>query len=426
MNMFELIKEKLQAIGCDMFELTESLTTAWEFYFIRHRLDQNRSTRVRTYTCKLYRPLEGGMLGSATGIIDPTAGEAEVEKILKNTYYQASLVKNPAYTLTDVPVPEQPCGKVSLASIAESFLEAMQNVPETETERINSYEIFVREIQKTFENSNGVRYSVVYPSSMIEVVINASRDGHEIELYRNFTSGVCDGEKLTRDVTEALRFGKDRLIASPTPKLGRADVLFSTENAVELYDYFSYRMNASLQFRKLSDWKKGEPVAAYRGGDRVSLYAATELKNSSRSFKVDEQGALIRERYLIRDGIAENTWGDRQMSEYLGEKDSSMVYNFIVSGGTATEEELHAGDYLELCEFSDFQVDPVGGDILGEIRLGYWHHDGKTDVITGGSVSGTMQDAIPSMRFSKETEQYDTHVIPKETRLYGLSITGIK
>ena len=77
-------------------------------------------------------------------------------------------------------------------------------------------------------------------------------------------------------------------------------------------------------------------------------------------------------------------------------------------------------------EFSDFQVDPVGGDILGEIRLGYWHHDGKVDIISGGSVSGTMQDAIPSMRFTKETEQYNTRVIPKETRLYNLNITGIR
>ena len=126
------------------------------------------------------------------------------------------------------------------------------------------------------------------------------------------------------------------------------------------------------------------------------------------------------------DNLAADTWGSRQMSEYLGSKDSSLVYNFVVSGGSASPEQLREGNYLELVEFSDFQVDPVGGDILGEIRLGYWHHDGKVDIITGGSVSGTMQDAIPSMRFTRETEQYNTRVIPKETRLYNLNITGIR
>lgn len=423
--MFETVKRQLAKLGCTMYELTEVSVTAWEFYFIRHKLDQNRTVKTRTIEAKLYRLSEDGQtLGSASGSISPTASEEEIGKKLENLYYQASFVKNPVYTLTDRSVPAIASERVDVSAIAENFLCAMQAVPETATERINSYEVFVREISKTFENSNGVTYSVTYPDSMIEVVVNASKDGHEIELYRNFTSGVCDAEKLTRDVQSALRFGRDRLIAQPTPKLGKADVIFSSADAVELYKYFAARTNAELLVMKLSDWMPGKQAAAYTTGDRISVLAAAKLENSSKSFPVDAEGALIRERYLIRDGVAENIWGNRQMCRYLGEE-SSNVYNFVVSGGTATEEELHSGDYLELVEFSDFQVDVIGGDLMGEIRLGYWHHDGKTDVITGGSVSGQMQDVIPSMRCSKETEQYDTAVIPKETRLYGLSITGI-
>lgn len=425
--MFKTVKEKLQAIGCDMYELTEQTVKAWEFYFIRHKLDQNRASSVKTLRVKVYRPLDDGkMLGSASGDINPTASDEELDQALKNLYYQASLVKNPAYTLTDVPVPVLEQKPVDHAAIAESFMNAMQAVHETETERINSYEIFVREIHKRFENSNGVTYEVTYPESMIEVVVNASRGDHEIELYRNFESGVCNAEKLTRDVEDALRFGKDRLMAEPTPKLQKSDVVFSTADAVELYSYFAYRMNAGLLFRKLSDWTKGKAVAEYTTGDRISVLAKASLENSSESYPVDGEGALIRERYIVRDGVAEESWGNRQMSEYLGDKNSSDVNNFVVSGGTADESVLHAGDYLELVEFSDFQVDEIGGDVLGEIRLGYWHHDGKIEVITGGSVSGTMQDAIPSMRCSKVTEQYNTYVIPKETRLYNLTITGVR
>lgn len=424
--MFTVIKKKLKALGCDTFELTERNVTAWEFYFIRHKLDQNRVSRVKTYEVKLYRPLDNGeMLGSASGTISPTASDAEIETTLQNMYYQASLVKNPFYTLTDVPVPAVKSASVDIEAIANGFLSAMQAVPETETERINSYEIFVREVRKTFENSNGVTYTVTYPSSMIEVVVNASREGHEIELYRNFTSGVCDEKQLTQDVHKALRFGRDRLIAQPTPKLEKSDVIFSSADACALYEYFATRMSAGMQFRKLSDWKVGEPIAEDVTGDRVTLFAAATLNNSSKSFPIDEEGALIRERYLIRDGVAESVWGSRQMCQYLGVADSSLVYNFVVSGGGQAAAALHEGDYLELVEFSDFQVDPIGGDLLGEIRLGYWHHDGKVDVITGGSVSGTMQEAIPSMRFSSETAQYDSIVIPKETRLKGLTITGI-
>ena len=89
------------------------------------------------------------------------------------------------------------------------------------------------------------------------------------------------------------------------------------------------------------------------------------------------------------------------------------------------EEELRKGDYLEVVEFSDFQVDPMGGDIAGEIRLGYLHQNGEVKIVSGGSVTGQMPEAVPTMRFSKETVQYDTCVIPKVTILKGLKITGI-
>lgn len=425
--MFEQTKRILKEIGCDTFELTEVKKTVWEFYFIRHKLDQNRMVETRELNATLYRSMDDGkLLGSASGSISPTADDAEIKKSLETLYYQASFVKNPAYTLTAEPLPAIESKPVNVAAIAENFLEAMQAVPETASERINSYEIFVREVTKNFENSNGVTYTVTYPDSMIEVVVNAEKDGHEIEIYRNFTSGVCDREKLTRDVAAAMHYGSDRLAAEPTPKLGKADVIFSTDDAVTIYEYFAYRTNAQLLFMQLSDWAVGQPIADYTTGDRLSLYAAATLENSSKSFPVDGEGTLIRERYLIRDGVMENVWGNRQMSQYLGAEHSSLVYNMIVSGGQSAEDALRTGDYLEPVEFSDFQVDPVGGDLMGEIRLAYWHHDGKVDVVTGGSISGQMQNVVPTMRLSKETEQYDTMVIPKATRLCGLTITGVK
>ena len=272
--MFEQVKSILAEIGCTMYELTEVKTTAWEFYFIRHKLDQNRTVETLTLEAKLFRTLDDGKLGSASGSISPTLSPEELRKALENLYYQASFVRNPAYALNDQPLPATESQPVNVAAIAGSFLGAMQNVPETATERINSYEIFVREISKTFENSNGVTASFTYPSSMIEVVVNAEKDGHEIELYRNYTSGVCDAEKLTRDVAHAMQYGKDRLLAKPTPKLGKADVIFSTDDAAAIYEYFAARMTAQMQFMRLSDWQVGKPVAEYTTGDRVSVFAA--------------------------------------------------------------------------------------------------------------------------------------------------------
>ena len=72
--MFESIKRQLNEIGCTMYELTEVSRTAWEFYFIRHRLDQNRVVTTRTLEAKLYRLSEDGKtLGSSyPGVFDTT------------------------------------------------------------------------------------------------------------------------------------------------------------------------------------------------------------------------------------------------------------------------------------------------------------------------------------------------------------------
>ena len=422
--MLNRIEEQIKALGCTIWEMRQQTVKAWEFYFIRHALDQNRITEVETVNVTLYRLLEDRMLGSASGKLSPTASDDEMQKTLADVYYQASLVKNPTYTLADKPVEAPALQEVDVTAIAENFISAMSRVRETETEFVNSYEIFVREITRRYRNSNGVEYTVRYPSSMIEVVVNARKDDHEIELYRMYNSGTCDAEKLCRDVEKTLRYGKDRLTTEPTPALNKFDVLLSTDDAVQIYRYFTIKTNTSLLFRHISDWTVGKNVAEQATGDKVTIKAVSALHNSSSDYPIDDDGAAIQDRVLLRDGVVESVWGRRQFNQYLG-ADTTNVYNLVVEGGAHTEDEVRRGDYLEIVEFSDFQVEPFGGNIAGEIRLGYLHQNGTVKTVTGGSVTGQMAEAIPTMEFSSETEQYDSWVIPRVTRLNGLKITGI-
>jgi PmbA protein len=425
--MLDTIKKKLAALDCDAWELTETKKRGWEFYFIRHKLDQNRAVEVKTIGVKLYKSLEDGkLIGSASGEIPPTASDAEIDERLASILYQATLVKNPAYSITDKPVdvPEKTEG-VDVEKIAEDFVRAIRSVEESEETDVNSYEIFVSELKRHTLNSNGVEYTCTYPSSAVELVANARRDGHEIETYRLFTFGTCDAEKLKSDVACAMRYGRDRLAAEPTPKLGTAAVVFSTDDAVNIYDYFLDRMSAGMKYQKMSDWELGKSVVADAKGDQITVEVLSTLQNSSKDFPVDEEGMVIRDRFLIRDGVAENYHGSRQFSEYLGIKDSSIVRNVRFAGGKGSAAEVRHGDYLEVVEFSSFEVDSMSGDIAGEIRVGYWHHGGETTVVTGGSVSGNMLEAAKNMTFSRETVQYDTHVIPAVTRLEGLRVTGV-
>jgi PmbA protein len=105
-----------------------------------------------------------------------------------------------------------------------------------------------------------------------------------------------------------------------------------------------------------------------------------------------------------------------------------MITNSEFSGGTKTEEEIRKGKYLEIVEFSDFQVHPMTGDIFGEIRLGYLHEDvdgtDKVTAVSGGSVSGNMSDFIKNMSMTKEQVQYDNYKLPKITRLENVTVSG--
>jgi Predicted Zn-dependent proteases and their inactivated homologs len=154
------------------------------------------------------------------------------------------------------------------------------------------------------------------------------------------------------------------------------------------------------------------------------MRAVRHLPNSSRNAAYDEEGAPIRDLTLIDHGRAVSYAGSRQFSQYLGMEDSFIPSNLEVTGGTESGEDLRNGDYLEVVEFSDFQVDTITGDIAGEIRLAYLHQGGKTTPVCGGSVSGNLPEMSRTMRFSRESRQYNNLRIPAVTRLQGVTVTG--
>ena len=69
-------------------------------------------------------------------------------------------------------------------------------------------------------------------------------------------------------------------------------------------------------------------------------------------------------------------------------------------------------------------MDEITGDIFGEIRLAYLHDGDKTVPVSGGSISGSMNDFIRTMRMSSDSTQYDDMRIPSLTLLHDVTVTG--
>ena len=136
-KMTDKIIELLKSSGADAWEVTDTCTEGWEFYFIKHRLDQNRVRDVEHIQVIVHRKLDDGkFLGSASQEIAPTATEAEAKKIIDDLYQRASYVKNPYYELNKKPV-EGVNENFDPQQMAKDFIEVMQQIPETSCEDIN-------------------------------------------------------------------------------------------------------------------------------------------------------------------------------------------------------------------------------------------------------------------------------------------------
>ncbi len=421
----DILTKALKKSGAAAWELTDKAETGWEFYLIGDKLDQHRVREVNHVQLRVYSQGSDGQLGNAEGEIAPTADEAEMAEAVRSLLDASRYAMNPGWTLNrpskQAPAKAEPCPEVE--KVSADFLNAVIHLPQDETAYLNSSEIFVTRVTKRIMNSEGLDVTDTYPVSMAEIIVNARDQAHEIELYRMFHSGACDAPGLQARLRKAMRYGQDKLIAQPTPPVGSMDLVLSTEAAIEVYDWYLAHLNAMFKYRGYSDWEIGTPIAEGEG-DKVTLRARTALPNSSRNCRFDAEGAWTRDMVLMKGNVPQAFFGARQFAQYLKLEDSFTPGNFEVEGGNAGAKALLEGDYLEVVEFSAFQIDPVSGDLAGEIRLGYLHQGDQVTIVSGGSVSGNMAELTGSIRFSRETSQYDHFLIPTVTRLRNVSVAG--
>ncbi|NLK44265.1 MAG: TldD/PmbA family protein [Tissierellia bacterium] len=435
--MIERIRKVLSKIdGIDGWKINEKTVESKELFFIRKELDMNRGKDVTHITLTLYKDAEESgkkYRGSATIKIHPTMDEEEIEKEIRDAIYAAGFVKNKYYPLVkpSEEVPPEIRTSFSEDSMSNWMSKLTKDIfigDKYDNGWINSAELFLDKVRVRIVNSEGLDVDYETYRGELEFITNWKEgDSEEVELYKDLLFSDYDEEIIPQAVDEMLKISRDKALANPTPKLNDIPVILSGEPVKQLFYYYYDKASARSVYENWSTAKIGESIQGdHIKGDRVSIVLVPHLENSTASAPYDEDGLILSKVSIYEEGILKRYWGNIRYSHYLNVEPTGIIRNIVVEGGSKSLEEMKEGPYLELVSFSDFQVDPITGDFAGEIRLG-WYNDGDKFIpVTGGSISGNINEVHKEMYLSKEVQKLNNFLGPYSVKLLNVNIAGVE
>lgn len=434
--MIERIKRILSNISeIDGWKIIEKTVESKELFFIKKELDMNRAKDVHHITLTVYKDFEDNgkkYRGSSNTSIHPTMNDEEIEEVLREASYAAGFVKNEYYPIVESQaeietIYENKFSKDSMSNWIPKLTDEIFQADKYENGWINSAELFLDKVNMRIVNSKGVDLSYSTYRGELEFITTWKEDGEEIELYEDILFSDYDENLIVDSVDEMLKVSKDKAIAMPTPALEDIPVILTGGPVKEFFYYYYDKANAGSVYQQISTAKVNENIQGNEvKGDKVNIVLDPYLDNSIASAPYDEDGFRLSRLSLYEDGILKRYWGNTRFSHYLGIETTGNIRNIVVEGGSKTLEEMKQEPYLELQVFSDFQMDTLTGDFAGEIRLG-WYNDGEKRIpVTGGSISGNINNVHQEMFLSKELQKINNFKGPRSIKLKNVSISGLE
>lgn len=408
------------------YKIVENIVESDELFFVKRALDMNRGKKVHYFTVTVYRDFEEDgkkFRGDSQIKLHPTMNEEEINKAIAEAVFAAQFVKNQYYPLAPEVKSTLENRQFYKNKCNEIISEAIFRYDKDEKPIINACEVFWNKKYVRIINSEGVDVEYKKNSGDCEVITTWKSDREEVELFRNLRFAEIDSEAIASDIKNRIDMTKERAESVPTPKVKDIPVVISGDPVKEFFRYYGIRSKASSVWDKISTWKIGDNVQGEKvKGDKITLSLQPIMNNSTQSQPFDKDGLKLQPVTLIEEGILKRYCGDVRYSHYLGIEPTGDIKNMKVNGGSKSYDEFIQNPYLEAVEFSSFQVDMLTGDFGGEIRLG-WYFDGEKKIaISGGSITGSINE-LEEMYLSKEIQKDDNFEIPKSVRIKNVSIT---
>ncbi len=422
--MLETILNCLRESAASAWRVNWTHTRSAELFFIRRGADTRRAKDVTKAQVSVFHDFEEGgkkMRGVSRISVHPGMAGEEIRRAVERAVGDAAYVKNPWFELPDALVaedasPDAFAGR-PLMDVARDAADALFSADTLGDAFINSAEVFAERREERVIASNGLDVRFGKCALKGELVAQCVREA-DVEVYRGFGYDTADLEAVARVAREALAAARDRSVAREAPKAGVYDCVLSGEELATLLGAYAEKADAGMIFAKYSSCRVG---ASLQGGEIAGEKLDMDLLPSA---PFSQEGVPMPGLPLAREGVLQNIHGGARFCRYLGIAPTGSYERVRVNNDGRPMDELLKAPCIRPVLFSDFQADALAGRFGGEIRLAYIYDADGVHIVTGGSISGSLQAVQKDYAFSSERYAGRYYEGPMAVRLRGVTVAG--
>lgn len=402
--------------GVSDYRINTLKRESYELFFVHKNLETVRSTDTTDITVTVYVAGED-KLGDATFSVYSSYTDEVIAKEIESARNKAILASNKAYNL-----PENESGvwesnsnfkEYAPYDLASEIAETVFKADSYKDGSINALEVFVYKDTVSVLNSRGIDKTEHKYSAMVEAIPTWNTDTESVELYECYNFTEFDADVLTREIDGKMREVRDRMVAKkPENKLSCRVVLNASELR-HLFGDIASNLSFGSVYNHVSAFSKGDAIQKSPIGDKMTVTMKGRMAGSVSSRAFDVSGVTTTDALVIKDGVAENYYGNIRYASYLGEKPTGDLRCIKVECGSLTDKELKSAPYFKCVSMSGLQLDIYNDYIGGEVRLAYYFDGEKEIPVTGISISGKLSDALSNMYLSEREATYESYKGPE-------------
>ena len=420
MKRTQILKTLKANKNINSYELICTNKDSRELFYVLDHLEINRAVNTIKQVATIYANTKN-KTGTSTVTITAADDEKSLTKKINEAARKAKAALNEYYPLVckSKNINDVKEIKYDLNDIASNVAKAVFKADTYKNGWLNSTEIFVSNIIKEFDNSNGVHHKENNFEIKVEVIPTWKGEKEEVELYKFYESGKIDYKQITLEIKQLLLNAKLRSEAKTLKDVKiDSDTLVLVQNDMLDTILDNLCANASYQynFLKMNHYNVKDVVS----NNPFTLTLKGKVKGCINSSGFDNNGVILKSKTIIKDGILKNLFGSIRFGYYLKQKNitGSLPVALLDGKRYNYKKEKH----LIIENFSSPQLDESSGYWGGEVRLARYFDGEKYIPLTGFSISGNIYEDIKEVKFSKEDCQMSSYLGPKYFIFKGIQI----